>query len=52
MILIFLLNLYAKDGRMLWKYHKNHVSENWCKMNTQEYTEPLKKRRIYNVATI
>jgi hypothetical protein len=22
MILIFLLNLYAKDGRMFWKYHK------------------------------
>ena len=130
--LSFLLNLYAKDSRMLWKYHKRpqpliwpfakamqilwynsinwwdvewpdtnpdwdlfnnnhiivnifkhkqntciyiyyitwwfwqtrtqqffayyilwyHVSESLFKMNTQEYTEPLMKRRIYNVATI
>jgi hypothetical protein len=28
MILIFLLNLYAKDGRMLWKYHKRITLRN------------------------
>jgi threonine synthase len=25
MILIFLLNLYAKDSQMLWKYHKKNT---------------------------